>query len=172
MAGGDGEVKYPTRESQLQELIEKQTAMMQTMAEALNDAMKLNAERRESVKSSDHEEAESGVTSLGSAQKTDTKGLGWFSRKSIRNKPSSQAEEGDDDGEDGESIDDSSFITVPGSTSVASEVLSAILKQVTAGDAFDVVRQCGNDGLKAFRKLRCRVEPQLFGQLACSMKKL
>ncbi|KAK3274175.1 hypothetical protein CYMTET_17620 [Cymbomonas tetramitiformis] len=43
---------------------------------------------------------------------------------------------------------------------------------MTTGDVFYVVRRCGYDGLKAFRKLRCRVEPQLFGQLACSIKKL
>ncbi|KAK3272623.1 hypothetical protein CYMTET_19092 [Cymbomonas tetramitiformis] len=140
MARGDGEVKYPIRESQLQELIEKQTAMMQTMAQAVNDTMKLNAERRESVKFKHHEEAELGRASLGSAQKTVQCVV-----KLLEDKPSSQAEEGDDDGEDGESIDDSSFITVPGSASVASDVLSAILKQVTAGDAFDVVRRCSND---------------------------
>ncbi|KAK3287699.1 hypothetical protein CYMTET_4796 [Cymbomonas tetramitiformis] len=84
----------------------------------------------------------------------------------------SRADYGDNDAEDGDFAHGDSFITVPGSASVASTVLSAILKQVTAGDAFDVVRRCGNDGLKAFRKLKCRVEPQLFGQLAGSMKKL
>ncbi|KAK3237114.1 hypothetical protein CYMTET_52780 [Cymbomonas tetramitiformis] len=211
---------------------------MENMAQALrasNEAMKLNAERRESGKSKDHEGTRSGLTSLDNAPKTvqcvvkllgtvkytgsernryeswvqfktqlesavhfnpdllelkregqvsdiaDIKGLSSFKKKSVKEEtstaegPSSQAEEGDNDGNDGEdreSVDGLSFIAVPGSGSVASEVLSAILKQVTVGDAFDVVRRCGNDGLKAYRKLRCRVESQLFGHLACSMKKL
>ncbi|KAK3240544.1 hypothetical protein CYMTET_49624 [Cymbomonas tetramitiformis] len=115
----------------------------------------------------------------------DIKGLNSFAPKTsgkstAEDKPSSQAGDmrlsradyGDNDAEDGDFADGDSFITVPGSASVVSTVLSAILKQVTAGDAFDVVRRCGNDGLKAFRKLKCRVEPQLFGQLAGSMKKL
>ncbi|KAK3280891.1 hypothetical protein CYMTET_11293 [Cymbomonas tetramitiformis] len=101
-------------------------------------------------------------------------------KSTAADKPSSQAGDmrlsradyGDNDAEDGDLADGDSFITVPGSASVARTVLSVILKQVTAGDAFDVVRRCGNDGLKAFRKLKCRVEPQLFGQLAGSMKKL
>ncbi|KAK3239932.1 hypothetical protein CYMTET_50173 [Cymbomonas tetramitiformis] len=201
----------------------------------------LSAEKKEPEKTSDHEEAESGVISPANAQKTvqcvvkllgttkytgternqyeswvqfktqlesavtfypdllelvcdypvsdiaDIRGLnsftpktGGYSKSTAEEKPSSRAggrpssraEYGDNDAEDEDFADGDNFITVPGSASVASTVLSAILKQVTAGDAFDVVRRCGNDGLKAFRKLKCRVEPQLFGQLAGSMKKL
>jgi len=65
-----------------------------------------------------------------------------------------------------------SIITIQGSATVASSVLSAILIQVTTGDAFDSVRRCGNDGVKAYRKLRARVEPQLFGQLASYMTRM
>ncbi|KAK3263375.1 hypothetical protein CYMTET_27812 [Cymbomonas tetramitiformis] len=65
-----------------------------------------------------------------------------------------------------------SIITVTGSATTASVVLSAVLIQVTDGDAFDLVRRCELDGLKAYRKLRARVEPQLFGQLAASMNRL
>ncbi|KAK3279430.1 hypothetical protein CYMTET_12685 [Cymbomonas tetramitiformis] len=234
----DAGLKYPTRESQLQDLVEQQAAFMKTMAETIKV---LSAEKKEPEKTSDHEEAESGVISPANAQKTvqcvvkllgttkytgternqyeswvqfktqlesavtfypdllelvcdypvsdiaDIRGLNSFtpktggcSKSTAEDKPSSRAgdmrssraEYGDNDAEDGDFADGDSFITVPGSASVASTVLSAILKQVTAGDAFDVVRRCGNDGLKAFRKLKCRVEPQLFGQLAGAMKKL
>ncbi|KAK3260032.1 hypothetical protein CYMTET_30997 [Cymbomonas tetramitiformis] len=233
------ERKYPTRESQLQDLVEQQAAFMKTMAETIKV---LSAEKKEPEKTSDHEEAELGVISPANAQKTvqcvvkllgttkytgrternqyeswvqfktqlesavtfypdllelvcdysvsdiaDIRGpnsftpkTGGYSKSTAEEKPSSRAggrpssraEYGDNDAEDEDFADGDSFITVPGSASVASTVLSAILKQVTAGDAFDVVRRCGNDGLKAFRKLKCRVEPQLFGQLAGSMKKL
>ncbi|KAK3267467.1 hypothetical protein CYMTET_23980 [Cymbomonas tetramitiformis] len=236
---GVSERKYPTRESHLQDLVEQQAAFMKTMAETIKV---LSAEKKEPVKSTDHEEAESGVMSPANAQKTvqcvvkllgttkytgternqyeswvqfktqfesavsfypellelvcdyqvsdiaDIRGLNLFTPKSggyskstaeekpssrAGDKPSSRAEEGDNDTENDEFFEDgASFITVPGSASVASTILSAILKQVTAGDAFDVVRRCGNDSLKAFRKLKCRVEPQLFGQLAGSMKRL
>ncbi|KAK3276046.1 hypothetical protein CYMTET_15861 [Cymbomonas tetramitiformis] len=236
---GVSERKYPTRESQLQDLVEQQAAFMRTMAETIKV---LSAEKKEPVKSTDHEEAESGVMSPANAQKTvqcvvkllgttkytgternpyeswvqfktqfesavsfypellelvcdyqvsdiaDIRGPNLFTPKSggyskltaeekpssrAGDKPSSRTEEGDNDAENDEVFEDgASFITVPGSASVASTILSAILKQVTAGDAFDVVRRCGNDGLKAFRKLKCRVEPQLFGQLAGSMKRL
>ncbi|KAK3242733.1 hypothetical protein CYMTET_47582 [Cymbomonas tetramitiformis] len=164
------ERKYPTRESQLQDLVEQQAAFMKTMAEIIKV---LSAEKKEPEKTSDHEEAESGVISPANAQKTVHKSTAEEKPSSrAGDRPSSRAEYGDNDVEDGDFADGDSFITVPGSASVASTVLSAILKQVTAGDAFDVVRRCGNDGLKAFRKLKCRVEPQLFGQLAGSMKKL
>ncbi|KAK3238920.1 hypothetical protein CYMTET_51110 [Cymbomonas tetramitiformis] len=65
-----------------------------------------------------------------------------------------------------------SIVTVEGSSTTASAVLSAVLVQVTEKDAFDLVRRCENDGLKAYRKLRARVEPQLFGQLAAAMNRL
>ncbi|KAK3267553.1 hypothetical protein CYMTET_23899 [Cymbomonas tetramitiformis] len=65
-----------------------------------------------------------------------------------------------------------SEVTMEGATTIASEVLAAILKQVTTENAFDVVRRCGKDGLKAYRKLRARVEPQLFGQLANAVVRL
>ncbi|KAK3259563.1 hypothetical protein CYMTET_31444 [Cymbomonas tetramitiformis] len=164
--------KYPTRESQLQDLVEQQAAFMKTMAETIKV---LSAEKKEPEKTSDHEESESGVISPANAQKTVQCVVNLLEDKpSSRagDMRSSRAEYGDNDAEDGDFADGDSFITVPGSASVASTVLSAILKQVTAGGAFDVVRRCGNDGLKAFRKLKCRVEPQLFGQLAGSMKKL
>jgi len=65
-----------------------------------------------------------------------------------------------------------SEVTMEGATTIASEVLAAILKQVTTENAFDVVRRCGKDGVKAYRKLRARVEPQLFGQLANAVVRL
>ncbi|KAK3245760.1 hypothetical protein CYMTET_44694 [Cymbomonas tetramitiformis] len=223
---------------QFMDLVEQQAAFMKTMAETIKV---LSAEKKEPEKSTDHEEAESGVMSPANAQKTvpcvvkllgttkytgternqyeswvqfktqlesavafylellelvcdyqasdiaDIRALNSFTPKTggyskstaeekpssrAGDRPSSRAEYGDNDAEDEEFADGDNFITVPGSASVASTVLSAILKQVKAGDAFDVVRRCGNDGLKAFRKLKCRVEPQLFGQLAGSMKKL
>eukprot|EP00854_Cymbomonas_tetramitiformis_P022753 gene22753-biopygen23521 len=64
------------------------------------------------------------------------------------------------------------IVTMQGSATTASAVLSAVLIQVTEGDAFDLVRRCENDGVKAYRKLRARVVPQLFGQLAASMHRL
>ncbi|KAK3238280.1 heat shock protein 90-associated, partial [Cymbomonas tetramitiformis] len=152
------------------DLVEQQAAFMKTMAETIKV---LSAEKKEPEKTSDHEEAESGVISPANAQKTVHKSTAEEKPSSrVGGRPSSRAEYGDNDAEDEDFADGDSFIIVPGSASVASTVLSAILKQVTAGDAFDVVRRCGNDGLKAFRKLKCRVEPQLFGQLAGSMKKL
>ncbi|KAK3278556.1 hypothetical protein CYMTET_13512 [Cymbomonas tetramitiformis] len=63
----------------------------------------------------------------------------------------------------------SELLEVP---SLASDVLSAILTQVTVSAAFDLVRRCEGDGQKAYSKLRARVEPQLFGQLANSLSRL
>ncbi|KAK3290020.1 hypothetical protein CYMTET_2561 [Cymbomonas tetramitiformis] len=231
-----GKGKYPTRESQLQELVEQQASFMKSMEATIHA---LISEKKESGKSTENEEAASGAMSTANAQKTvqcvvkllgttkytgternqyeswvqfktqlesavtfypellelvcdyqvsdiaDIKGLNLFMPKSrgygntaAEEKLSSRAEDkhalqAEDEDVFEEVFDDSgSYITVPGSASMASTILSAILKQVTAGDAFDVVRRCGNDGLKAFRKLKCKVEPQLFGQLAGSMKKL
>ncbi|KAK3245136.1 hypothetical protein CYMTET_45279 [Cymbomonas tetramitiformis] len=66
-----------------------------------------------------------------------------------------------------------SEVSVQGAATIASEVIYAILVQVTSDDTFDVVRRyCGNGGLKAYRKLRARVEPQLSGQSAGAVKML
>jgi len=57
-------------------------------------------------------------------------------------------------------------------SSLASDVLAAILTHVTVDAAFDLVRRCEGDGQKAYSKLRAKVEPQLFGQLANSLSRL
>ncbi|KAK3256876.1 hypothetical protein CYMTET_34019 [Cymbomonas tetramitiformis] len=71
-----------------------------------------------------------------------------------------------------DSVDDMSVSTVRGSTSLASEALQSILLQVTEDDGNDIVRRCGKDGLKAYRKLKFTIEPQLYGQLANFIVKL
>ncbi|KAK3280725.1 hypothetical protein CYMTET_11448 [Cymbomonas tetramitiformis] len=57
-------------------------------------------------------------------------------------------------------------------SSLANDVLAAILTHVTVDAAFDLVRRCEGDGQTAYSKLRAKVEPQLFGQLANSLSRL
>ncbi|KAK3236283.1 hypothetical protein CYMTET_53565 [Cymbomonas tetramitiformis] len=49
-----------------------------------------------------------------------------------------------------------SVITVDGAATLPRAVSSTILVQVTTGDAFDLVRRCGSDGLKAYHLGRGR----------------
>eukprot|EP00854_Cymbomonas_tetramitiformis_P021573 gene21573-25947_t len=88
------------------------------------------------------------------------------------NEPKTPHSQTGDNDNDNDSVSDISVSTVRGSTSLASEVLQSILLQVTEDDANDIVRRCGKDGLKSYRKPKFTIEPQLFGQLANFIVKL